>query len=381
MSTFKMDSLTTDNYNKILVGRYEDPHFGKITCSGFINFVSQSYNYDNDVVFDSIVLNLRYSGYHYNDTLIQKKIKIYELNKKLDYRNGQFNFYNVNDFPTAALIGQRTFYPRIAKDSIKTTLKYTFGQNLFNKIRDGLINNNEELGQYFKGIKITPDTSENASIISFNVNNTYLRLYYSNPDEPNVAKYYDFKYSDFNTNRNHFTKITSDRTGTILPVDFVNQENEINSQTTNNLTFIQAGEGIVTKITFPNFKQSMLNLNRKGAIYKASLKIPLNNAYYSKSLFTSDSLRVFIVDQNNEIIGETKKGSIIKEDVEFNKTYVNIFVEPFLENTLKINSYRDYGLMLVPYDYGAVTTRLILNDNKNSKEKAKLKLTYFTYDN
>ena len=380
MSTFKIDSLFTDIYNKILVGSYNDPQFGKVTCSGFINFISENYDYDNDAVFDSIVLNLGYSGYHYNDTLIQKSIKIYELKKKLDYKNGQVNFYNTSDFATAALIGQRIFYPRIAKDSIKTILNYAFGQNLFNKIRDGIITNNEELGEFFKGLKITPDSSENASIISFNVNTSFVRLYYNKPDESKVAKHYDFKYSDFNTNRNHFTKITSDRTGTLLTVNFINQENELPSQTTNNLTFIQAGEGIVTKITFPNFKQSMLNLNLNGTIYKANLKIPLENAYYSKKLFTSDSLRVFIVDQNNDIIGETKKGYLIKEDPEFNKTYINILVEPFLENILNLNSYRNYGLMLIPFDYGAVTTRLILNDNKNSKEKAKLKLTYLTYD-
>ena len=207
-----------------------------------------------------------------------------------------------------------------------------------------------------------------------------MRLYYSNPDEPNVAEHYDFKYSDFSTNRNHFTKIRSDRTGTVLPVNFINQENELPSQTTNNLTFIQAGEGIVTKITFPNFKQSMLNLNLNGTIFKANLKIPLDNTYYSKKLFTSDSLRVFIVDQNNDIVGETNNGRIIKEDPEFKKAYLNILVEPFLEKILNINSYRNYGLMLIPYDYGAVTTRLILNDNKNPHEKAKLKLTYLTYD-
>ena len=381
MSTFKIDSLTTDLYSKILVGKYDDPTFGKVTCNGFINFVPSDYNFDDEAVFDSITINLGYSGYYYNDTLLQKKIKIYELDEKLDYRNGQVNFYNVDDFAATNQIGQRTFFPRIAKDSIKTTLNYAFGQNIFNKIRDGVVNNNEELGQYFKGLKITPDVAENASIISFNTSNCYLRFYYSMPDEPDEAKYYDFKYSDFNTNRNHFTQIVSDRTGTILPVNFVNQENELASQNTNSLTFIQAGEGIVTKISFPNFKQSMLNLNLSGAIYKAKLKIPLDNSYYSKKLFTSDSLRVFIVDQNNAIVSETKKAYVNLEDQEFNKKYINILIEPFLENTLTNNAYRNYGLMLIPYDYGAATTRLILNDNYNNNEKAKLNLTYLTYDN
>jgi hypothetical protein len=381
MSTFKIDSLATDLYNKILVGKYDDPYFGAVKCNGFIHFTPVTYSYDDEAVFDSIVLNLGYSGYYYNDTLLQKRIKVYQLDKRLSYRNGQRNFYNTSNFPASTLIGEKAFYPRISKDSVKITLSPSFGQNLFNKIRDGVINNNEELNQNFKGLKVTPVDNENASIISFDVNNSYLRFYYSDPDEPGEAKYYDYKYTDFTTNRNHFTQISTDRSGTLLPVSFSNQENEIGSTTTNNLTFIQGGEGIVTKIRFPHFKESMYNLNQKGTLYKANLKIPLNNVYFSKKLFTSDSLRVFVVDQNNVIITETKNAHIKKEDPEFNKTYLSLFVEPFLENTLKINSYRNYGLILLPYDYGSATTRLILNDNKNGNEKSKLKITYLTYDN
>jgi hypothetical protein len=380
MSTFKIDSLTTDLDSNILVGRYEDPAFGKVVCNGFVNFLPSVYNLEDEMVFDSIVLNLKYSGYYYNDTLKQKKIKILKLDKKLDYLNGQQNFYNTSDFPASTLIGQKTFYPRIAKDSIKATLDYGFGLNIFNKIRDGVITNNEELGQYFKGLKISPDDSEDASIISFDVNKSYLRFYYSDPDETDQVLYYDFKYSDFNTNKNHFTQIRCDRTSTILPVNFINQENEFKSQNTNNLTFIQAGEGIVTKIAFPNFKESMANLNTEGTIYKANLKIPLKNTSYSKKLFTSDSLRVFIIDQNNNIVSETKNAKIKLEDSEFNKKYINVFIEPYLNKVLQNNYYKKYGLMLLPYDYSTSTTRLILNDNHNDAEKTKLILTYLTYD-
>lgn len=381
MTTFKIDSLATDVFDNILVGKYNDFHFGEVISNGYINFFPSSYYIDDDAVLDSVVLNLSYSGYFYNDTLQQKNIKIHELNKKLDYRNNQYNFYNTTNFEVSNLIGERTFYPRISKDSIKVTLNNSFGSNLFNKIKNGEINNDNELSQFFKGLKISPGDNENASMISFKSNSSYIRFYYSTSDDPDEVEIYDFTYKDSETNRNHYSEIYSNRTGTSLPINFNNQENELNSINTNNLTYIQAGEGIVTKISLPNFKKSIENLNSNGTIYKAELKIPLNNNYYSKKLFTSDSLRVFIINQNNEIIGETRNAQIKREDPEFNSTYINMRIESFLESSLNINYYKNYGLMLIPYNYGSETTRLILNDNYNMNEKSKLKITYLTYGN
>jgi len=386
MSTFKIDSLATDVYSKILVGQYNDAYFGKTTASGYAYFVPSSYYIDNSYVYDSIVLNLKYSGYFYNDTLLQKNIKVYHLDKKIRYRNGQTNFYNTNEIATTELIGQRTFYPRIYKDSIKITLDNSFGASLFDKIKTGVINSNDELNEYFKGLKITPSSDEEASIISFNVASSYIRFYYSNPSDPGTPLYYDFKYTDFTTNRNHFSQIKSDRTGTSLPVDFLNQEDEISSESLSNLTYIQGGVGITTKITFPHFKETMYDLG--GIIYKADLKIPLDNNLFNKKVYTGDSLRVFVVDLNNEVVsslidsnGNTVNAYVKKDDPEFNETYLNVSITPFLQSTINLNYYKDYGLILLPFDYGIKTDRLLLNGNKHPQNKAKLKLTLLNYDN
>ncbi|OYU80720.1 MAG: hypothetical protein CFE23_08350 [Flavobacterium sp. BFFFF1] len=380
MATFKLDSIVTDIYDNILVGRYHDAQFGDVECSGFITFVPDQFDLPDDAVFDSLVINLGYAGYFYNDTLSQKRLRIYELSKKLDYQNGQVNFYNTSDFPSANLIGERTFFPRISKDSITTKLSDSFGNNLFLKIRNGIINNAEELGDYFKGLKISPGDDENASIISFSVDKSYFRFYYSVPDEPTEVKTYDFKYKDFNTNRNHFTKVVCNREGTVLPMNFLNQETEVATNTTGHLAFVQGGEGIVTKFTFPNFKATMDELNLDGDIYKASLKIPLSNDYFSETLFTGDSLRVYVVGRNNEFLSESKRAVVKIEDPEFDEKYISVPVELFLENTLIRNEFKDYGLVLVPLNAGSVTTRLVLNDNNHPSKKAKLNFTYLTYD-
>ncbi|WP_130735263.1 DUF4270 family protein [Flavobacterium sp. J27] len=385
MSTFKIDSLATDLYGKILVGQYNDPYFGKTTSSGYIYFMPSNYYIDNSYVFDSIALNLKYSGYYYNDTLAQKKIQVHAIDKKIKYRNGQTNYYNTQDIATTSLLGERTFYPWIYKDSIKITLDYNFGLSLFDKIKTGVINSSDELNEYFKGLKIAPASDEDAAMISFTTADSYLRFYYSNPSEPGSVLYYDFKYSNFATYRNHFSQIKSDRTGTSLPVDFVNQENEISEEALSHLTYIQGGVGLTTKITFPNFKETMYDLG--GVIYKADLKIPLDNNLFDKKRYVEDSLRVFVVDINNEIVralidsnGNTVHAYVENENPEFNETYINVSIGPFMQELLNSNTMRNYGLVLLPFDYGIKTNRLLLNSNNKPQNKAKLKLTLLHYD-
>lgn len=388
MSTFKMDSLATDLDNKLLVGQYIDPFLGKTTSHAFVNFTPVQYSLPDDAIFDSIVLNLKYSDYSYGDTLISKKIKVFELDENLNYLNGQGNFYNVSDFDINNILGERFYTPKASKDSIKITLNNSFGQNLFYKIKNGIISDVEELKNHYKGIKISPDESENGSIISFDVRLCYIRFYYHLDGYEDEVKYYDFRYFDFETNRNYFSQIYSDRTGTILPVNFSNQEDEVQSDLTNNLTYIQSGVGLVTKIYLPNFKERYDNLNFEGFLYKSELEIPINKNLYSDKTKIPDSLRVFLIDRNNQVINTLKdkqgKDVIARvnyENSEFNEINLNVPINRFIELTLNNNAiYKDYGVILIPFNYGSKVDRIIINGNQNPIRKSKLILTHLRYD-
>ena len=388
MSTFKMDSLATDLDNKLLVGQYIDPILGKTTSHAFVKFTPSQYYLSDDAIFDSIILNLKYSNYSYGDTLISKKIKVSELDENLNYLNGQGNFYNVSDFDADNVIGERFYTPKASKDSIKITLNSSFGQNLFYKIKNGVISDVDELKNHYKGMKISPDESENGSIISFDVRLCYLRFYYHLDGYKDDIKYYDFRYFDFETNRNYFSQIYSDRTGTILPVNFSNQEDEVQSNLTNNLTFIQSGVGLVTKIYLPNFKERYDNLNFEGLLYKSELEIPINKNLYSDKTKIPDSLRVFIIDRNNQVINTLKDNNgndavarVNYEDSEFNEITLKVPINRFIELTLNSNHvYKDYGLILIPFNYGSKVDRMILNGNQSNSRKSKLILTHLRYD-
>jgi hypothetical protein len=257
---------------------------------------------------------------------------------------------------------------------------------LFNKIRDGDISNLEDLKLIFKGIKISASDAENASIIGFNAVNSYIRFYYSIPDEPGEAKYVDFGYNDYGGINKYFTQIYSDRTNTVFP-DFINTETEFFPSNATPFAYVHSGVGIFTKFSFPYFQESISNLNQAGLIYKANLRIPIKNTSYSRNLYTPDSVQVFVVDQNNDILrtlddGYSQAVGYVKQDEPgINEKYLEVPISSFLKTALNAPLYKNYGLIIVPFDYNTSTTRMILNSNTNSDEKTKLILTYLNYEN
>ncbi|NDI99902.1 DUF4270 domain-containing protein [Flavobacterium sp. LaA7.5] len=387
MSTFRYDSIVNQGQSRILVGRYSDPYFGIVKATAFADFTPATYSLDEEAVFDSIVVSLKYDGFYYNDTLLQKTIKIQELAKEIRFRNNQSYFYNTSDVEAnSAIIGEKTFYPRISNDSLTIRLTDAFGQNLFDKIQSNIVNDQEQFTDYFKGLKIAPDDTEDASIIGFNIEDTYIRIYYSFPDQSSSeSEYMDLNYRS-DSDKKFFSKIESDRNGT--PIQDVNgQENESSSGSLNNLTYIQSGIGITTKVTFPNIRDIRYINNNNGSIFKANLKVKLNNTYYNKKLYPGDSLYVYVLDQNNDILtplynagGDQVAGYIDYSNEEVNQVYLYVPVEDFLEKVITNSTYLNYGLAFIPRHFNSTTERLILNGENNSDYKSRLELIYIIYD-
>ena len=389
MSTFRYDSITTSGYDRIMVGRYADPYFGKVKATGFIDFLPETYYIDDAAVLDSVVLNMPYDGFYYNDTLQSKTIKIQELTKEIRFKNDQSYFYNTSDVAASnTVIGQKTFKPRISRDSLTVTLNYNFGQNLFSKIQNSIINDAEQFTDYFKGFKISADDTEDAAIMGFTASTSYVRMYYKIPGEESTAvQYIDLVYNS-GTNPKHFSRIESDRAGTLLQ-NLTGQENEATTSSLNNYAFIQAGIGITTKFTFPSIREiaTVNSGNGNGDIFKANLKIKIQNANYSKNLYTSDSLYIYVIDQNNDYVSRLTDSAsnpvmayVDKQDVENNEVYLVAPVEVFLTNAINNADYAKYGIILVPVNFNSTTERLILNGEKNTNYKSRLELTYVIYD-
>lgn len=390
MSTFKYDSIVNNGTSRIVLGQYTDPYFGKVKASAFVDFVPSTYTIDALAVFDSVVVSMKYDGFYYNDTLASKTVKIQQLAKELRYKSDQAYFYNTSNIAVSApIIGQKTFRPRISKDSLTVTLDNAFGKNLFDKIRSRVINDSDQFLDYFKGLKFSPDDAEDASIIGFDPTATYIRMYYSIPDQLNsVVTYVDLKYNSTLTPK-FFTKIESDRGSTPLSA-LTGQRNELKSTALNNLSYIQSGTGITTKITFPSIRDlSVVNNNNSdnGEIFKSKLKIKIDNKYTTKKLYASDSLYMYVVDQNNDFVTRLNNSSgkaimayVDRQNTENNEVYLVAPVEVYLNRILTNSLYLKYGIVFLPKGFYSDTERLILNGENNSEYKSRLELTYVIYD-
>ena len=77
MSTVNFDSLVTSSQNRMLIGNYDDPIFGKVKSTTYFQLLPSSYSLntgtgsDTDAtnyVLDSISMILKYDNYYYGDT-------------------------------------------------------------------------------------------------------------------------------------------------------------------------------------------------------------------------------------------------------------------------------------------------------------------------
>lgn len=385
VSTYKLDSISTVNGFRVLQGKYTDPIFGEITARGFFELKCQGFYIEEEAVLDSVVLNLAYDKVFYNDTTLLKTIHVHQLSKNFRPRSNSNSFFNTSDLQVSNLLGSRTFKPTISNDSLKVSLNHPIFNTIFQQVKNGQINNQTELTNIFKGIRIGPSETDNNSITSFKVQSSYIRMYYSLPDEPDEVLTFDLNFNDLESNK-YFTQITSERSGTYL-ANLADQETEVASTATQNHSYMQSGVGIVTKVSFPNFRSSVFNLNRDGYLLKSELKIKLDENFISENRFTPDSLMLYIIDQNNNFLatlnepsGKAVVGYISKPRPDISEYYLTVNVNPFLIKTLENNQYLNYSLALIPFDFNVSASRLVLNGEQHPNNPAKVNVTYLRYN-
>lgn len=383
-STFKFDSIIVSNASRLLIGSYADPVFGISKSKSFIQLSNSVYSLDDDAVFDSIAIILNYDDYFYNDTIPSQKFNIYRVTQKIEADDETDYFYNTTKFTyDSTPLASETFlaYPK-KEDSLHILLDNTFGKSLFDDIKDNDINNSEEFLYRYKGLLIEADNS-NTAILGFSYD-SFLRIYYSIPDETNEESYY-FDMS-FNSS-NSFNNISSDTQGTYFE-SLTDQDVYLPSYLSNNATYIQAGTGIATRIEIP-YIEKINDIPGTGTILDANLKISIKQSSSTEILFTNDDLNIYIYNKNGEVLGsltdtsgETVLGLIENESSEYNIITYSIPLKYFLD--LKLNTINDDNLFLAIYsqNYNDSLDRYIFNGEKASNDlKVKLELTYAIYDN
>ncbi|WP_405413778.1 DUF4270 family protein [Maribacter sp. Asnod1-A12] len=384
-STMKFDSITTSESSRILNGKYTDTVFGTITASSYMQFLPETYTIDIEAEFDSLVMVLGYDSYYYNDTLQTNTVHIKKINENLKPVSDDY-FYNTSNIGyDEDDLGFLEYRPRpLAGDSLTIKLIDEFGTDVFDQLQEKNIVNSDEYRDYFKGIAILPDETDNGSIIGFSKSseNTYMRLYYSTDTaDESVQEYIDIQIDATTTPIPFFNRITADDPITPLQ-SLTDSKVNLPSEDSYNQSYIESGVGVAMRVQFPSIT-SLYDIPGSGTILDGVLKIKPVAGTYDDHLKLRDTLAVYVVDQNNDLIETLSSSSyaiLNREDQEFNEIYYEISLSYYLEELQLKDRDIDDALILLPVDYNSSVDRFIMSGNGNGENETILELTYGIYD-
>ena len=383
-STMKFDSIITSGTPRLLFGQYNDFDFGTVTSSSYFELTSTDYSIDDDAVLDSVGLVLNYDNYFYKDTLQNLNLDVYRLTERFRPEDGT-DFYNTSviaseDQPLASI----SFSPKPNRDSLYVPFPIEFGTDLFQKILDNDINDNESLLQELRGVAIKPGENDNGAIVGFATDRSYIKFYYTIPDEFEDEERELTLLINTANDISRFNNIKSNVEDLPLQV-ITDQEEELLSTQSNNFGYLQAGIGYTTKIEFPSLK-TINELQGTGTVINAILSIKPNRNSYSDTEPINDILELFIVNQNNDITEQifnnldAVTARLVRENSEFGEIVYSVPVLEFIDRKLTEQPETEDALILISPEYNSTVNSLLLNDFYNEDFEAKLEIVYALID-
>ena len=373
-STIQFDSLQTSRIGRILFGYAEDERLGKIKATSFFEVgLDSTYELNEDVaVYDSITLYLELDGYYYYDTLPEQVYTLYALMDELDYDDETGHLYNTtfselspDSYLEREPLGSIKISPRPYRDDeVEFRISDTLGRELIQLAYEGseILSSSIEFSEYLRGFALVPDTLQSNSIIGFSTN-SQLRVYYE--DQSAIPN--DQKYLTFSINQEpYFSQITYDRSTTRLH-ELVTREEDLNSSATDNEAYMQAGAGLGIKIRIPHIRE-LIFASDDFFINNAVLTLrPINNSY-GPGTPLPQNLIVYIIDEDNEIIGGLENRVVLFEDIVLDReTRYEINVTAFINSQLAIEEFNENALMILPPDslFNGTVDRLSIGDALN----------------
>ncbi|GAB7086676.1 DUF4270 family protein [Marinifilum fragile] len=438
-STVILDSLITSGFKNAILGSYKDEFLGDVKTEyyGVLDynngFSKPTKEVDKVTVkvpieFDSLVFMAYPNKEYFGDTLQVQRLLINRLTEELELPDNEDFFYSHTKFNYAETpLLDSEFFLKPVKQS-----KYDQVIDSHGKVNEGTNGVIDYYGKYYgDGIYIKMDSEEAISlgkeivelvnaesdtvtevnqwhrfikgiVIRPGDNNTVmwqapigenklrLRLYYHETDYADAGKqkYHDFPVVQGGPNeRLSFVNYSSDRSSTPQQLDrLIEQENELNSDQTDNLTFIQGGIGLYTKIKIP-YIENLKTLGLTGGILSAELQVYPRDESYDEELFplpknnlilyntmADNKFRSVLPGPNNTALSFAFVRNPQNKDESYFVTDLTSYV-----NNILVNGQEYEDAILIGFQREAVGNtydRLIIEDEPNSDFRIRLKVTY-----
>jgi hypothetical protein len=396
----EIDSMPSDETSVNLLGAYNDPVFGAVDCGIVTQLRLSSSNptfAENvaDVVVDSLVLGLAYTGMNFYGNLDDITVEVYEITDALIREDKEY--YTFTDPTTTGsdlvLAGTAIETPDhigqviVGADTLSAHMRINLDPTL---LGDALVQLNgagnmatdDQFVSAFKGLYIKVDAAglgpNQGGVSYFSLENSLssLTMYFHETSDA-TPKEYAF---NINSAAARYNKITYDRSGTDV-------EALLNNKDLGQEKFYMQGSSIWAVVEFPHImdlnKDSLGNEDKK-IINKAQLVLPVQDFvadYYdpSSNLFIARSVdgntSDFTLDYN---LQSTLSGNTVYYDQDNKEFRFNMTLElqAILNGERENVPFRIYA----PSFFASTIERVIFNGpNGTLKDKARLEITFTDY--
>lgn len=427
-STIKLDSVSTSNFQNVLWGKYNDPYLGSVS-SDFYGEVELEKSFALRkikevtkvfVKFDSLVFiayhqerqqsNNRVLEYYYGDTLAQQKISIHRVTEDLTLPKNK-NFYRAHDMLSYDLesIGEKVFIPEYYKNSkfdklkdqdpqeekggLRIRMDDAIGLDIIKKVNasDEIVLDKVKWLEYFEGIVLKADKN-NTAMFSFQTGTKMkMRVYYSDIDfeQANISRIFDFPINKKGTSFSNYKSdfISAEHAYVKKIGEIKSIKKDVSSVETNNLTYVQGGVGLVTKLNIP-YIENLNRLGLTGGALKAELIFSPKEESYDDEIYRLPNLpfELYTTDKNNKFkegvvnprTNKTVTSTYFRNSQHPDKSYYTFDVTNRINKILSSGqTYDDALLITFPIDnIGNSMDRIVIDSDPNSDMRVKLKVTY-----
>lgn len=384
-----------------LCGVTDDPVFGKVTSTVYNQFIMSRTDPDftNIISLDSIVLRiaLGVDSSYYSGCIDQPQtFHVYELSESLDRLS---NYYSNESFGKKRLIASATVVPDFRTQPIGVrngdTIRYA--PNITFKLdalvsagiladalnNPSLLETNSDFQDYFKGIAIVPDASNNAMVrFNYESGTTGMIMYYKEQIDTNeVFNRLGFAITSITAKTTHFDH---DITGSELEVAI-----NANAADPSEEIYVSGMEGPDAKISFPN-AEDLGNIIVNNAVLELtvvpdatdSIKFPIPHLLLATQLIDGFGYSVLVdaVGAGNPFQGFDGSYHYVEEGGVTYRRYI-LNISKHFQDIVNGTASNDIYISARAGIFNGkpeTSNRVVLGgaDHPDSNVKAKLKLTY-----
>jgi len=401
--TTAVDSVNTSRNDRFMIGRAENMKV-VTTCESYFRFdPAGEYNLHSSSIFESANMILNLDGYSFGDTAKICKFEIYRLTEDITVDKETEYIYNTTKFAHEAT-PLATFSVDLTDDKLDSVVVDLpeLGKELFDLAynNDTILSDADQFKARYKGFLIKPADDNVSSVVGFVANpdstlSPKIKIRYQDNSLDDdlsfsfeIEKYQTVTSSTTSANVNYYgSNYFVNDYSKLIGKDFPTGEGKLSSTETGNVTFLQGGLNLRTRIEIPTINN--LYFLGIGSVIKAELLFEPVKGTYTKQSDLPSKLEMYLVDKKNDnygqmaMVGSTDMAyAVLHYNNEFkDETYYSFDITKFVVDEYLDNGDPKYSLLMSMPQSGinGNVDQLIIGDQNHPTNKMKLKVYLATY--